>query len=218
MSNGLRSFKLCVRDADGPCVVAAEMIARAKWGDRDALGEIFREHHPAMLRYLRGVAIGQAEDVAGQVWVDVASSLRRFEGDNDDLRRWLFTIARRRMIDAFRSRSRHPEQSVAEAPTRVAAEGADASTERVGWAEDVLRRLPAAQAEVVMLRVILGFTVEEVAGLIDKSPGAVRVLAHRGLQNVSRLIADGRVSSTEDEENSRIGVTQGSPAAMERVR
>jgi RNA polymerase sigma-70 factor (ECF subfamily) len=216
---GLRSFKRRVRDADGPCVVAAEMIARAKRGDRDALGEIFREHHPAIVRYLHGVSIAHAEDVAGQVWVDVASSLRRFEGDNDDLRRWLFTIARRRMIDAFRSRSRRPEQSVAEAPSRVAAEAADAATERVGWAEDVLRRLPPAQAEVVMLRVILGFTVVEVAGLIDKSPGAVRVLAHRGLQNVSRLLTgDGRVSSTGDEENSRTGVTPGSPAAMERVR
>ena len=197
-------------------MVAVEIITRAKWGDRDALAEIFREHHPAVLRYLKGVAIAQAEDVASQVWVDVASSLRRFDGNNDDLRRWLFTIARRRMIDAFRSRSRRPEQSVAEMPVRVGAPGADASAEQVDWAEDVLRRLPPTQAEVVMLRVILGFTVDEVAALIDKSPGAVRVLAHRGLQQASRLLtADGRAPR---DENSTSGVTQERPAAMERMR
>jgi hypothetical protein len=54
-------------DADGTRVVAVEIIARAKWGDRDALGEIFREHHPAVLQYLNGVAIAHAEDVASQV-------------------------------------------------------------------------------------------------------------------------------------------------------
>ena len=200
-------------------MVAAEIIARAKWGDRDALGEIFREHHPAVLRYLHGVAIAHADDVAGQVWVDVATSLPRFEGDNDDLRRWLFTIARRRMIDAFRSRSRHREHPVADTPPGVAAEGADAPIDRVEWAEDVLRRLPSAQAEVVMLRVILGFGVDEVAELIDKTPGAVRVLAHRGLQHVSRLLAaDGRLPREETEGNSVSGVTQEWPAAMERVR
>ena len=206
-------------DADGTCVVAAEVIARAKWGDRDALGEIFREHHPAILRYLNGVAVTHADDVASQVWVDAASSLPRFDGDNDDLRRWLFTIARRRMIDAFRTRSRRPEKLVSDTPLRVVSEGADASIERVEWAQDVLQQLPPTQAEVVMLRVILGFTVDEVAELIDKSPGAVRVLAHRGLQTVSRmLVAQGRAPREANAEDRASGVTQDLPAAMERVR
>jgi RNA polymerase sigma-70 factor (ECF subfamily) len=70
-----------------------------------------------------------------------------------------------------------------------------------------------------MLRVILGFTVDEVAALIDKSPGAVRVLAHRGLQHVSRLItADGRAPRKGNEGNSPSGVTHEWPAAMERMR
>ena len=57
-------------------MVTAEIIARAKWGDRDALAEIFREHRPAVIRYLNGVAIAHAEDVASQVWLDVAFSDR----------------------------------------------------------------------------------------------------------------------------------------------
>ncbi len=186
------------RPVDPRWVLSDELIARAKGGDREALGAMFREYHPAILRYLKGVSLSNAEDVAGQVWVDAASSLRRFDGDGDDLRRWLFTIARRRMIDSFRSRSRRPEVAMAEPPARPTTGGAEDSLERLAWAEEVLRRLPPAQAEVVVLRVIVGLDVDEVAALIDKSPGAVRVLAHRGLGRIKALLAaDGTVPRRE---------------------
>ena len=151
--------------------------------------------------------------------VDVATSLKRFEGDNDDLRRWLFTIARRRMIDAFRTRTRRPEDATADLPHEPTAEGADASIERLEWAEEILSRLPPTQAEVVMLRTIVGFSVAEVAELIDKSPGAVRVLAHRGLERVLELLAEqGTVSSKESAENLAGTVTETATAAMVPVQ
>ncbi len=200
-------------------MVTAEVIERAKWGDRDALGVIFRAHHPAILRYLRGMALTHAEDVASQVWVDAAASLRRFQGTDDDLRRWLFTIARRRMIDAFRSRARRPEDAVGDVSGGPAAESADASIERLEWAEDVLAQLPPAQAEVVMLRVIVGLGVAEVARLIDKSPGAVRVLAHRGLERVLEILAEeGRVAAdAAARKKSAIRVTERPAPAMVRL-
>jgi RNA polymerase sigma-70 factor (ECF subfamily) len=167
-------------------VVDEDTIARAKWGDRDALGAIFREHQPTVLRYLKSMAMSNAEDVASQVWVDAASSLKRFNGDNDDLRRWLLTIARRRMIDAFRSRARRPEHPMADVPTVAARDEIGEAFDRVSWATHALSQLPPAQAEVVYLRAVVGYSVAEVAAMVDKSPGAVRVLAHRGLE---RLLA-----------------------------
>jgi RNA polymerase sigma-70 factor (ECF subfamily) len=189
-------------------VVDENTIARATWGDRDALGAIFREHQPTVLRYLRSMALSNAEDVASQVWVDAATSLRRFRGDNDDLRRWLLTIARRRMIDAFRSRSRRPEQVVAEVPNHASAEEIDASFDRVSWATHALSQLPPAQAEVVYLRAVVGYSVAEVAAMVDKSPGAVRVLAHRGLERLlayvnQRARGDDDVSAAMREEAAR---------------
>ena len=213
------------RNADPACVLSDATIALAKQGDREALAAIFREHHPAVLRYLKGLAISHADDVAGQVWVDVARSLARFEGDDNDLRRWLFTIARRRMIDAFRADARRADEPSAELPAGPAAEGADASIERLEWAEDVLRRLPPVQAEVVMLRVIVGLSVAEVAEIVDKSPGAVRVLAHRGLARVLEILADEGVVDPPnggvrpaDDDFSGGGVTAAAPLTMVQVR
>ncbi len=170
-----------------------------------------------MLRYLRALAVVHAEDVASQVWVDVAKSLHRFDGDAGDLRRWLFTIARRRMIDAFRSRARHPEDAVGTPRTATVADAADAAIDRVAWAEDVLRQLAPAQAEVVMLRVVVGLDVPEVARIVDRSPGAVRVLCHRGLARVLEILTRDGTVPADLAKSLAAGVTDEVGAAMVRM-
>ena len=52
----------------------------------------------------------------------------------------------------------------------------------------LIRTLPPDQAEVVMLRVVAGLEPAEVARIIGKSPGAVRVLGHRGLRRLARTM------------------------------
>jgi RNA polymerase sigma-70 factor (ECF subfamily) len=49
-----------------------------------------------------------------------------------------------------------------------------------------IKRLPAAQAEVVMLRVLGGYSAEEVAELTGRSPGSVRVIQHRALRRLAK--------------------------------
>ena len=52
-----------------------------------------------------------------------------------------------------------------------------------------VRQLPAAQAEVVLLRVLGGFSAEEVAEITGRSPGSVRVIQHRALRRLARDLA-----------------------------
>lgn len=54
------------------------------------------------------------------------------------------------------------------------------STER---AQALIARLPGEQAEIVTLRVVAGMEVAQVAKLVGKREGAVRVAAHRGLRH-----------------------------------
>ena len=69
---------------------------------------MWREFHPPLLRYLRVVTGGAADDVAAETWAAVATSISRFEGDEAAFRAWIFTVARRRAIDHFRRESRRP--------------------------------------------------------------------------------------------------------------
>ncbi len=54
--------------------------------------------------------------------------------------------------------------------------------------------LPPHQAEVILLRVVAGLDNETVAQMLGRSPGAVRVAAHRGLRAMARILAEADVT------------------------
>lgn len=161
----------------------------ARRGDREALADLWRTHQAPLLRYLRARRTPSPDDVASQVWVDVATSIHRFEGGDDDLRRWLFTIAHRRSVDAVRRVVRQSEISVRAADESV---GADVEHERDGALDRAIAMvatLPDAQAEAVMLRVVNDLPIADVASVMGISEGNVRVLVHRGLTRLRRKLS-----------------------------
>lgn len=135
------------------------------------------------------------EDVAADVWVDVARRLRDFAGDESAFRGWLFTLARRRAIDAWRQAERAPVQLTADHADLDRPGGPDTAglaLERMSTrrALDLIATLPRDQAEAIALRVIAGLDVKEVARLLGKRPGAVRVAAHRGLRTLAARLTE----------------------------
>lgn len=178
----------------------ARTLADARAGHGAALGELFRDLHPRILRYLRVLDPAEAEDLASETWLDVASALRRFEGDLRGLRALGFTIARRRLIDLQRRRSRHPAVPI-EADSLVE-EGwvGDVETEAMTAlaTEAALERvaaLPSDQAEVILLRVLGGLPVEDVAHILAKRPGTIRVIQHRALRRLAEQMSDTGVTA-----------------------
>jgi len=170
-----------------------ELLAAAQGGDEQAFAVLWRDLQPALLRYLRVAAPEAAEDLAADTWVSVIRSLGRFRGDERAFRAWVFTVARHRAIDWRRQAVRRPTRSVpaellAErpAPDDPVAEVLEAQSTRAALA--LLAELPADQAEVVALRVLGGLEVAEVARIVGKRPGTVRVLAHRGLRRLARRV------------------------------
>jgi RNA polymerase sigma-70 factor, ECF subfamily len=179
------------------CVMGEDFagaLAAAQDGDEAAFAVLWRDGNPALLRYLRAVAPDAAEDIAAETWVQVVRGLAGFCGDEQSWRSWLFTTARRRAIDESRRRSRHRTTPLAEVlGTREPrmADAAGLAMENMGTAAAiaVISALPPPQAEVILLRVLAGLDTEAVARIVGKSPGAVRVAAHRGLRRLARTFA-----------------------------
>jgi RNA polymerase sigma-70 factor (ECF subfamily) len=177
----------------------ANLLAAAQGGNDAAFSRLWRDANPALLRYLRVIAPGAEEDVAAETWVQVVRGLRSFRGDEQAWRAWLFTTARRRAIDLARHRSRRPEaplDDIAVAQMPGTEDSAEAALEHLSTeaAIAMLSGLPRLQAEVILLRVVAGLDTDSVARLLRKSPGAVRVAAHRGLRRLARLTADAGVT------------------------
>lgn len=177
----------------------ADVLAAAQQGSEDAFARLWRDANPSLLRYLRVVAPENAEDIAAEVWVQVVRGLPKFTGDEAAWRAWLFTNARRRMLDQARMRKRHPAEplddlSAAEMPHSPDAEQIAMENIATESAIATLSRLPEVQAEVIMLRVVAGLDTESIAEMLGKSPGAIRVLAHRGLKKLQTLLSGAGVT------------------------
>src|SRR5262245_55894292 len=84
----------------------APVLTAARAGEQWAVARLIRSLQPDLLRSLHTREHLEAEDVAAQVWLEVARSLPRFEGTEDGFRALVFTIARRRMLNAKRGRAR----------------------------------------------------------------------------------------------------------------
>jgi RNA polymerase sigma-70 factor (ECF subfamily) len=182
-----------------------EVLARAQAGDADALTVLYRALNPGLERYLESRAPGSAEDLAADTWIAAAGAIGRFRGDEADFRGWIYTIARNRAVDEHRRSRRRPETAPLdgsaddeEADVGVVVDPAEDAALDALEAEAVLglvRRLPPDQADVIMLRVVAGLDTDRVARVLGKRPGAVRVLQHRGLRNLERLLGPGRPES-----------------------
>jgi len=177
----------------------AGLLAAAQGGSEAAFSRLWRDANPALLRYLRVITLGAEEDIAAETWVQVVRGLPKFRGDEQAWRAWLFTTARRRAIDLARRRSRRPEtplDDVTAAQLPGTGDSAEAALENLGTAAAIalVSALPRLQAEVILLRVVAGLDTESVARLLRKSPGAVRVAAHRGLRRLAETTAEAGVT------------------------
>src|SRR5215469_15702852 len=172
-----------------------EVLGAAQGGSGEAFSRLWRDGNPALLRYLRVMVPGAAEDVAADTWVQVVRSLTAFHGDEEAWRAWLFTTARWRAFDEHRRRSRRPVtplEEVAAERLPVSEDAAEMAIEHLATRSmmALVAELPALQAEVILLRVVAGLDNETVARLVGRSPGAVRVASHRGLRRLAQILAE----------------------------
>jgi RNA polymerase sigma-70 factor (ECF subfamily) len=179
-----------------------QTLAAARSGDEQAFAALWRALHPALLRYLRVIAPKIADDVASETWLQVVRALARFSGDEASFKSWLFTIARNKVTDTVRQAARRPIEISDDGDTSAPAapdDTAAAVIERIDTeaALALIAQLPADQAEVVMLRVVAGLDVADVARVVRKSPGSVRVTSHRALRRLRELLQSSETAPGE---------------------
>jgi RNA polymerase sigma-70 factor (ECF subfamily) len=157
---------------------------RCNTGPVHAAGDVYRDLAPAVLGYLRAQRVPDAEDVLGELFEQDSRDLAggRFEGDAAALRRWVFSIAHNRSMDAYRRRTRR-----AGAPRPPAGPVATEIDDPIDPAlVAALSTLSPDQREVLVLRFVADLPLEVVAKVTGRRVGAVKALQHRGLENLRR--------------------------------
>jgi RNA polymerase sigma-70 factor (ECF subfamily) len=164
---------------------------RAAQADRAAFATLYRRY----LDRVYGYAFYQlgdhhdAEDATERIFLAALRALPGFRDQGSTFRAWLFRIAHNTVANAHRSRSRRPAEPMPDGFERPAP---DADPARLVAMADELRivrqaidQMPDDRRQVILLRFVDELSTAEIAEVLDRSPGAVRVLLHRSLRDLA---------------------------------
>lgn len=180
------------------------VLDAARNGEEWAWDTIYRTLAPHVRGYLRAKGAMEPDDLLGEVFLQIARGIGRFEGDESQFRSWVFMVAHNRVIDERRRAGRRPsdstapedlddmyDQPLAVLPDTESEVFAQLATDRV---RELLCVLTPEQRDVLELRVIGGLTIDEIALAVGKPAGAVKALQRRALGALRRELASSEVS------------------------
>lgn len=177
---------MSIGEAFDPVLCAAQ--ANAGW----AYERLYRDVAPAVLGYLRVQGAREPEDLTSEVFLGAFGRLNSFRGTEQQFRSWVFTIAYRRLIDERRRGTCRPLAD----PTALDPwdrEGGDVEADALGRLGELRVRqlcqaVSPAQRDVLLLRIVAGLTIDQVAQLLGKSGGAIKALQCRGVLALRELL------------------------------
>jgi RNA polymerase sigma-70 factor (ECF subfamily) len=166
----------------------AGLVERARH-DPEAFLKLYDRHVNGLYRFAfyRLGNRTEAEDVVSQTFLQVMRYLDRYEQRGIPFRHWLYRIAAR--IIASTADHQRREVLLAVGQFNTGAGDPDALPERLDLAA-LLRTLPAAQQQVLVLRYVQDLSLRDVARIIGRSEGAVKQLAWRGLRTLRERMVE----------------------------
>lgn len=180
-----------------PAMPFGEVLRRARAADEEAMTLLYRRFLPVVYRVVlaRVADIPTAEDLTSETFFTVIERIGDTRAQDElTFAAWTLAIARNQVANYFRRQRTRPEARLDE-PEQENLVAADDDpliviTARERWSEVVmaLNQLTEDQRNVLLYRVILGYSAEDVGALLEKQAGAVRALQFRALASLARIL------------------------------
>ena len=179
-----------------PVAEASEevLLAAAMQFDEMALGELYDRYEAKIFNYIyrRTGDEALAEDFTAQVFLKMLESIRDQKAWHSSFSGWLYRIAHNLVIDHYRRKGRQGTVDIDEAaPTASEEHDPEVTVEQTLDAERLraaIRRLTDEQAEVVSLRFLEGYSISEVAAMMNRTEGAIKALQYRAVASLRTLL------------------------------
>ncbi len=173
----------------------AQVIQMAKDGDADAFGELYERYAEFVFRFIYSQTSNRldAEDLTAEVFLKAWRSLARYEERGFSFTAYLFRIARNVVIDSRRSRKlvdQLSEDEMLNLPETMISEPSAMLSAKLQHKElaKILSQLREDYRTVLILRFLNDLSPEETSQVMGRSIGAVRVLQHRALASLRKVI------------------------------
>ncbi len=170
------------------------LLYRIRKGDTDSFAPIYDFFNEKIYRfiYLKVPTAQDAEDISAEVFLKLWQYVRE-QKKIKSLQALLYQIARNSVVDFYRKKGTHMESL--DEQEIVIADRSDLSLEEkmtlksdMAEVEGALRKIKDSYREVIVMHFLNELSLHEIAGVIGKSSGAVRVLLHRGMKTLKTLL------------------------------
>ena len=172
------------------------LIYRIQQGDTEAFTAIYDHFIEKVYRfiYLKVPTQQDAEDIAGETFLKVWHHIAN-QKSVTHLQALIYSVARNLVVDFYRKRGGTHIESIEETEP-VIADRVDLTLEEkmhlkteMANVESALRELKDTYREIIVLHFLNELSLTEIAHIVDRSPGAVRVILHRGLKALRSKMA-----------------------------
>jgi RNA polymerase sigma-70 factor, ECF subfamily len=173
----------------------AELIERIRCGDRNAYAPLVDRHQTLLYRHAMGMGVDHdtSLDLVQDAFVKAYTRLAECQ-DPAHFRAWVFRIARNLCLDHLKNvrRLSVPMSQLDDIET-IPDEVGDDDVSRT--LQEALQRLPVALREAFLLKHDAGYTYDEIAGLTNASPSAVKMRVHRARETLKRFLIEQGVNA-----------------------
>lgn len=184
------SLRASVEVEQGGSEELHHLVHRASRGDSEAFGRLYDLHLDAVYRYVyyKVSNASEAEDLTAQIFLKAWEAMPRYQWREIPFSHWLMRLARNAVIDHYRTSRNHGDLDEGMMSQDLDPQGEYLRRETQQQLALALRRLPEEQRTVLILRFIEEMDYAQVAEILGKSQGALRVIQHRALAALRRLM------------------------------
>jgi RNA polymerase sigma-70 factor (ECF subfamily) len=171
-----------------------QLLADAFHYDDAALSELYDRYDLKIYTYIYRRIGDQtlAEDLTAQVFLKMLEAIRNRKAWHSSFSGWLYRIAHNLVIDYYRQRDHHIQVSLDDEPLLPALDDNPVQTIELKLDVERLRaavaHLTDEQAQVISLRFLEGYSINEVAEMMNKTEGSIKALQYRAVANLRQLL------------------------------
>ncbi len=168
-----------------------KIVEQAILGESSAFGLLYDHYEPQIYRfiYLKVSHREEAEDLTHQVFLQSFRKIAEYQEKSFPFSSWLYRIARNEVIDYYRVKKTHVSIESDEidlpAPSQNSLD-AELALEHI---KRSIKRLKSIEQDVLILRFIEDLSPPEIAAAMGKTPLAVRLIQHRAIKNLKKLLS-----------------------------
>ena len=168
-----------------------KLIIDAISGEASAFGLLYDKYQPQIYRfiYLKVSHREEAEDLTHQVFFKAWQNIGNYQMKGLPFSSWLYRIARNDVIDHYRTRKANLDiESVDEPAVKDLTEQKIDDNIKLESVRKAVLQLNHEQQDVILMRFVEELSFGEIAKIMDKSNGAVRILQHRAIRNLKKIL------------------------------